>query len=234
MNTLYIVAGAFVVYLLIKWLSQKATITVPTAYAGSPKKDIPLEETLPVSYYPIHTFIDGKRISVFKYIKFIIRGRSLEKFGVKDKSLVYVSKWNKKDSMSIENLKALIGKIIILSIDNERTAIEHPLDPNFFNSAGFKARKAILIVDRNLSRDELLNKLTFLDNPNEDFPSDMEEFKNRIVEKYIFATNFYTEESNFILSITYRNDGTRLGLSFHSPKFIYGTVQHIVTPENKN
>lgn len=234
MNTLYIVAGAFVIYLVIKWLSQKATVTVPTAFAGSPKRDIPAEETLPVSYYPVHTYMDGKRISVFKYVKIIIRGRSLEKFGVKDKSLVHVSKWNKKDSSSIEKLKSLIGKIVILSIDNERTAIEHPLDPNFFNSAAFKARKAILIVGRDLSRDELLDKLTFLNNPNDDFPDNMEAFKNRIVEKYNFATGFYTDESNFIMSITYRNDGTKLGFSFHSPKFIYGIVQHIVTPENMN
>lgn len=234
MNTLYIVTGAFAIYLVIKWLSQKATVTVPTAFAGSPKRDIPTEETLPISYYPVHTYMDGKRISVFKYVKIIIRGRSLEKFGIKDKSLVYVSKWNKKDSSLIEKLKSLIGKIVILSIDNERTAIEHPLDPNFFNSAGFKARKAILIVDRDLSRDKLLEKLTFLNNPNDDFPDDMEALKNRIVEKYMFVNGFYTNESNFIMSITYRNDGTKLGFSFHSPKFIYGIVQHIVPPENMN
>lgn len=234
MNTLYIVTGAFVIYLVIKWLSQKATVTVPTAFAGSPNRDIPVAETLPVSYYPVHTYMDGKRISVFKYIKIIIRGRSLEKFGVKDKSLVYVSKWDKEDSSSIEKLKSLIGKIVILSIDNERTAIEHPLDPNFFNSSGLKARKAIMIVDRDLSSDELLEKLTFLNNQNDDFPDDMEAFKKRIVEKYKFATDFYTNESHLIMSITYRNDGTKLGFSFHSPKFIYGIVQYIIPPENMN
>lgn len=233
MNTLILVVGAFVIYIVIKWLSQKATITVPTAFAGSPKKDIPVEETLPISYYPVQTYIEGKRIRVFKFVKFIIRGRSLEKLGIKDRSLAYVSLWNHKYYNSLEKLKSLIGKIIIFSIDNERTAIEHPLDA-YFNPAGYKARKAILIVERDLSKEDLLNKMSFLNYQNEDFPKDMEAFKDRIVEKYKFATDFYKEEKYFIMSITYRNEGTKLGISFHSPKFLYGIVQHIIPPENMN
>ena len=234
MQTFIIIFGAVIIYLVIKWLSQKATITVPTAYAGSPRRDIPVLETLPLNYYPVRTYIDEKRIRVYNLIKIIIRGKSLEKFGIKDKSLVYVDKWNLKDSSDYSKLRTLIGNIVILNIDNERTALEHPFEKDFFNSSGYKARNVILIVDRGVSKSDLLGKLKFLNTPHDDYPKDIEEFKNRIYEKYKFASDFYPDDSNLIMSMTYRNDGTKLGFSFHSPKFIYGVVKHIVPPENLN
>jgi len=195
---------------------------------------MPVRETLPLSHYPVHTYIDKERVNVFKLSKIIIRGKSLEKFGIKDKSLVYVSRWNLKDNKDLSKLKTLIGKIVILEIDNERTAIEHPFEKDFFTTSGYKARNVILIVERGLSKSELLSKLQFLNRPHEDLPEDIESFKNRIFEKYEFATGYYGDEPNFIMSMTYRNNGTKLGFSFHSSKFIFGAVQYIIPPENIN
>lgn len=224
--------GVFIVYLLIRWLSQRASVTVPTAFASNPKKDIPTQETLPISHYPVMSILGGKRVNVSRLIKIIIRGKSLAKFGVNDKSLVYVSpqKFN-NDKYSLENLKKLIGRIIILQIDNVRTVQEHPFDENFFRSDGLKARKVISILNTKLGKDELMRLLPFLNEPNIEFPENITEFKEKIYKKYKFASDFYSEDEYLIMSMTYRKDGNQLGFSFHSPKFVFGVVEYVVPPK---
>lgn len=228
-TSLLIVIGALGIYYLIRWLSQRATITIPTACAGNPRNSLPALVTVPAYYYPIQTYLDGKKIGVFRLTKMIIKGKSLEKLGVKDESLVYVSRLSSKGESS---LKEAIGKFVIFNIDNERIAIEHPLDVGYINMPKYKARKVINILDKNLSKEDLLQNLKFLKDIDNDSKDPSIDIEGKIFEKYKFASNYYTNVDKLIVSITYRNEGRYLGVSFHSPDFLYGIIKYIINPNN--
>ena len=50
-------------------------------------------------------------------------------------------------------------------------------------------------------------------------------FLDKIVGKYLFASNYYTNDNKLIMSITYKS-GKEKDYSFHSPQFLYGVVKY--------
>lgn len=225
-SILLVCIGLFL-WFLVYWISNSATMEIPTAYAGSPKPQVPCQITFELPKRRVDDYIGKEKIDLSYYYKIIIKGHSLEKLGIDDNSIVYCSKWefgNKECS-----LNQLQGRFIILNIDNERTTEEHPLDPNYFHSNGKKARKALRVIPIPTGESQLseISNLILKD------IKESEEKKSRLLEeikqKYKFASKYYSErgDKDLIMSLTYRHNGKDLGFSFHSPRFVYGVIEYI-------
>lgn len=52
-----------------------------------------------------------------------------------------------------------------------------------------------------------------------------EAFIAKIAKKYKFASDYYSNDQNLIMSITYKY-GKEKDLSFHSPRFLFGIVKY--------
>lgn len=225
LSIIILCCGIFL-WFLLNWVSSSSTLELPTAYAGSPKPQVPTNITFELPKRRVTNFIGNEKIDLSKLRRVIIKGHSLEKLGVADNSIAYCSLWTEKGGSDF--LNQLPGRFIVLNIDNERTAAEHPLKPDYFHSNGKKARKALRIVSCSMDNNavsELADAIL------RDIDSDAEKIrlKEEIIEKYAFASSFYASkgETDLIMSLTYRNDGKDLGFSFHSPKYIYGIVEYI-------
>ena len=209
-------------WFVITLMSKNATIELSTAYAGTPKPRVPAKIKYNLPKRKVCSFIGGERIDLSKFESIIIKGRSLEKLGVKDNSIAYCSLWNKENS-----LDDLRGRLIILDIDNERTIKEHPMNLDYFHSNGKKARKVLQIVSSSMSEVELQECIDSIFK-NGFCEDKKEELEREIKSKYAFASEYYSKgEQKLIMSLTYRNDGKDLGFSFHSPQFLYGVIEYV-------
>lgn len=213
-------------WLMVNWISNSTTMEIPTAYAGSPKPQIPYQITFEFPKRRVGNYIGNEKINLSKFQKIIIKGHSLEKLGIDDNSIAYCSMW-KSDNENY-SLDLLPGRFIILDIDNERTTEEHPLDPNYFHSNGKKARKALKIVNCSLNENELseLSNAILKDIKDD---NERKHLTNEIKQKYDFASKYYFQrgDKQLIMSLTFRNHGKDLGFSFHSPRYVYGIVEYV-------
>ena len=224
--TIILLCCGIFLWFLVNWISNSATVEIPTAYAGSPKPQVPYQITFELPKRRVDDYIGNEKVNLSKYQKIIVKGHSLEKLGIDDNSIVYCSNWefaNKNCS-----LEQLPGRFIILNIDNERTTEEHPLDPNYFHSNGKKARKALKIVKLDLKDSEIeeLSNSILKDIKDED---EKKRLLQEIKQKYGFASKYYFNkgDKNLIMSLTYRNNGKDLGFSFHSPRYVCGIVEYV-------
>lgn len=213
-------------WFFVNWISNSATVEIPTAYAGSPKPQVPYLITFELPKRRVDDYIGNEKINLSEYQKIIVKGHSLEKLGIDDNSIVYCSKWR----LDNENctLEQLPGRFIILDIDNERTTQEHPLDPNYFHSNGKKARKALRIVEVSLSDSKIeeISNSILRDIKDED---EKKRLSVEIKQKYEFASQYYSQKGDekLIMSLTYRNNGKDLGFSFHSPRYVTEIVEYV-------
>ncbi len=216
-----------IAYLTLRSIIGKSTIPIYVAYAGSPDcskpntRNIPLPKNNPIYYK------DGDvEVDVSKLKPLIIEGHSLEPLGIKDQSTIFVQP--EPNLLPDESLERLIGRFVIYKIDNERTLKEHPLK-NISVNNGFKARKVVNIVNTKLDKvqigeiinDFLKKDLDFLNSTEEE----QKAFLDKIVGKYIFASDYYADDNKLIMSITYKS-GKEKDYSFHSPHFLYGVVKY--------
>jgi len=155
-------------------------------------------------------------VNLDSYTKYIISGKSLEKVGIADRTYVYTSTPN-------DDLYSLINRFVIFRYDNKRLAEEHPEIKNPVEA--FKARKVASIFHTKLSKsdfDEKMNVILSSDNEIADTTKCVE----HLWKKYSFASGFYDKEDVLIVSITYKDNGTRKDYSFHSPTFLAGVVKY--------
>lgn len=226
MTNLIILGIGIISYIIVRSLINKSTIKMPVVYAGNPScgkpnvREIPLPKNNPI-------YRDGDiEKDVSELTQLIVEGHSLEPLGIKDGSILFVERINYSTAY---DLNQLIGRFIVFNIDNERTLREHPLKNITVEEGGLKARKAVKIVRTKQQQEQFTTELsTFLEKDHEYQKETKEKkdfFLQRIVIKYIFASDYYQTDDNLIMSITYKN-GKDKDYSFHSPKFLYGIVKY--------
>lgn len=118
--------------------------------------------------------------------------------------------------------------MLIFNIDNDRTLKEHPLK-NIVVNNGLKTRKAIGIVQTKLDEEQIKNQINKIMSSDKEFQhlefDKKEAFIAKIAKKYKFASDYYSNDQNLIMSITYKY-GKEKDLSFHSPRFLFGIVKY--------
>ena len=221
MIDLIILGVGGVAYLTMRSIIKKSTIEVRVAYAGNPDSCKPNT--------PIYR--DGDiEVDVSNLTPLIIDGHSLEPLGIKDGSTIFVeeNKNENKDDIQNKELANLIGRFVVFNIDNDRTLKEHPLK-NIIVSNGLKTRKVIGIVQTKLDEKQIKNQINEIMSSDKEFQhleSDKKEaFIAKIAKKYKFASDYYSNDQNLIMSITYKY-GKEKDLSFHSPSFLFGIVKY--------
>lgn len=230
MIDLIILGVGGVAYLTIRSIIKKSTIEVRVAYAGNPDSCKPNTRKIPLpKNNPIYR--DGDiEVDVSNLTPLIIDGHSLEPLGIKDGSTIFVeeNKNENKDDIQNKELANLIGRFVVFNIDNDRTLKEHPLK-NIIVSNGLKTRKVIGIVQTKLDEKQIKNQINEIMSSDKEFQhleSDKKEaFIAKIAKKYKFASDYYSNDQNLIMSITYKY-GKEKDLSFHSPSFLFGIVKY--------
>lgn len=209
-------------WFLLNYFADNSPIKVQTAFAGVPTPKVPSVVSCELPKRKVKTYMGDEAVNLSSFERILIKGHSLEKLGILDNSMAYVSIWDDKNS-----IESLAGRFIILNIDNERTTCEHPLEPNYFHSDGKKARKVLRIVSTGMDS-AAVSKLC------ENILKDLEESEQKRLEteirtKYEFASKYYGDKGDkkLIMSLTYRRDGKNLGFSFHSPKYLYGVIEYV-------
>lgn len=230
MIDLIILGVGGVAYLTMRSIIKKSTIEVRVAYAGNPDSCKPNTRKIPLpKNNPIYR--DGDiEVDVSNLTPLIIDGHSLEPLGIKDGSTIFVeeNKNENKDDIQNKELANLIGRFVVFNIDNDRTLKEHPLK-NIIVSNGLKTRKVIGIVQTKLDEKQIKNQINEIMSSDKEFQhieSDKKEaFIAKIAKKYKFASDYYSNDQNLIMSITYKY-GKEKDLSFHSPSFLFGIVKY--------
>lgn len=230
MIDLIILGVGGVAYLTMRSIIKKTTIEVRVAYAGNPDSCKPNTRKIPLpKNNPIYR--DGDiEVDVSNLTPLIIDGHSLEPLGIKDGSTIFVeeNKNENKDDIQNKELANLIGRFVVFNIDNDRTLKEHPLK-NIIVSNGLKTRKVIGIVQTKLDEKQIKNQINEIMSSDKEFQhleSDKKEaFIAKIAKKYKFASDYYSNDQNLIMSITYKY-GKEKDLSFHSPSFLFGIVKY--------
>ena len=230
MIDLIILGVGGVAYLTMRSIIKKSTIEVRVAYAGNPDSCKPNTRKIPLpKNNPIYR--DGDiEVDVSNLTPLIIDGHSLEPLGIKDGSTIFVeeNKNENKDDIQNKELANLIGRFVVFNIDNDRTLKEHPLK-NIIVSNGLKTRKVIGVVQTKLDEKQIKNQINEIMSSDKEFQhleSDKKEaFIAKIAKKYKFASDYYSNDQNLIMSITYKY-GKEKDLSFHSPSFLFGIVKY--------
>lgn len=221
MNFLALGIG-IVAYIIIRSIVKKATIEVPIVFAGSPMSGYANSRVIPIpKNKPIYR--EGeKEIDVSGLKQFIVIGCSLEPLGIRDGDVLYVDVINKNDQL---DQNSLIGRFVIYNIDTKRTRIEHPLK-SIDVTEGFKARKVLAIVKTKQDTETISEEVKKFIKEDEDglVESNIENCIQRVIEKYLFASEYYKEDDILLMSVTYKNG--KKDLSFHSLNFIYGVVKY--------
>ena len=214
---IYLIASAFIIYFVIKIATTKQAEEVNVAFAGSydgnkTVKLLPKERNKTI-------YTEGEDIvDLSKYDKFLISGHSLDKVGLPDGVFVYTQPLNEDR----DDLYSICNRFVIFKYDNRRLSEEHPEITNLVD--GYKARKVSAIFTNHMSQEAFILRMReILSHDNE--IQDVENCASRLWNKYSFASEFYDEEENIVVSITYKN-GEHKDYSFHSKKFISGIVRY--------
>lgn len=219
-----IITLAVCAYIGLRIIAKKMTIKRKIVYAGHPSSnDIPNIDISPLPQNDPKYTIGTEVVNMAGYEQMVVKGKSLEHFGIKDGAIVFVRKIT-----TTEDLTKLIGRFIVFKIDNERTLHEYPLKNITIANDGLKLRKVVKLLYTKESDIESQIEKFLLDNDSEFAKKTEEERKkeyDRYIKKYQFASSYYNEDEYLIMSITYKN-GICKDYSFHSPKWLYGIVEY--------
>ena len=217
MKSIYIILLIIIVFLLLCVMLVKRTEKVRVAFAGSYDGKGTVKKVYKDRNRTIYT--EGeKKVDLSNYEKFLISGRSLEKVGISDGSFVYT-----QPIKTEKELHTLCGRFVVFKYDNDRLREEHPEITDLVED-GFKARKVVAIFSNGLEEEAFNNKITPILSVDKDI-DDVESCKACLWKKYAFASKYYKDDSNLIVSITYK-DGEKKDYSFHSFKFLQGVVKY--------
>ena len=228
MNTLIIIL-AIIAYIGFRYITTKMTVKRKIVFAGHPSShDITNVDVSPLPQNNPQYRIGTETVDTSKLEQMVVKGKSLEPFGIKDGSIVFVRNIKKDNYTTLALLNKLIGRFIVFMIDNERTLQEYPLKNITIAEDGLKLRKVIKVLKKEETEGET-NIKQFLSENDYDFANKSEEDQKKELDRYIkkfkFASNYYQEDAFLIMSITYRN-GVGKDYSFHSPKYLYGIVEY--------
>lgn len=212
---IYIIASVIFIYFAIKIATAKRTETVNRAFAGA------YDGTGTVAVVPKQRnktiYTEGEEVvDLSEYDRFLITGHSLEKVGLPDGVFVYTQPLGNEDIYSICN------RFVVFKYDNKRLAIEHPEIGNPVD--GYKARKVVTIFDNGLKEDTFKEKMGAILATDKDI-EDADKCVEALWKKYSFASSYYKDEKELIVSITYKK-GECKDYSFHSATFLSGVVRY--------
>lgn len=211
----YIILSAFFIYFVIRIATAKRTEIVPRAFAGvyNGKETVAIlpKDRNKTIYTEGETIVD-----LSEFDKFLITGHSLEKVGLPDGAFVYAQ------AVSREELYSICNRFVIFKYDIERLVKEHPeiSDP----VEGYKARKVVTILDNHLSQskfEEIMRNILTSDSE----VVDVNDCLKHLWKKYEFASSYYSEDTEIIVSITYK-EGQHKDYSFHSIQYLQGVVRY--------
>ncbi len=209
-------------YLVIRSIVNKATMEVPVVFAGTPMGGYANSRVIPIpKNRPIYR--EGEQeIDVSSLKQFVVVGHSLEPLGIRDGDILYVSVEDKEHPT---DTKLLIGRFVVYNIDTERTRVEHPLK-TIDVTTGWKARKVLAVVKTKQEKENIREEVKkFIAEGEENLiEADVETCVQRVLDKYSFASRYYNEDDELLMSVTYK-DGKK-DLSFHSPRYLYGIVKY--------
>lgn len=225
MSSIVVIIIAIIVSLAIRYMSKRMTVKRKIVFAGHPSSsDMPNVDISPLPQNDPKYKIGDEVINVSELEQMVVRGKSLEYFGIKDGAIVFV----KKIGDGFCEFSKLIGRFIVFKIDNQRTLQEYPLKNITIAEDGLKLRKVVKILSKGTTDIETEIKQFLLEN-DKDFSSkpmdEQTEELSRYLKKFKFASEYYSEDNYLIMSITYRN-GVCKDYSFHSPKWLYGIVEY--------
>lgn len=211
----YMIISAFFIYFVIRIATAKRTETVNRAYAGAydGKESVVI---LPKDRNKTIYTAGESIIDLSNYDRFFITGHSLEKVGLSDSTFVYTKPLGNNDIYSIRN------RFVIFKYDNKRLAKEHPEISNPVD--GYKARKVVTILETNLPKTNFEEKMKVILVSDTDV-ADVDDFLKKLWKKYEFASDYYKEDKQLIVSITYKS-GQNKDYSFHSIHFLHGVVRY--------
>ena len=215
-NMTLLAISAFFIYFIIKIAIVKRTETIKRAFAGVyDGKEVTI--VLPKDRNKT-IYTEGEDVvDLFEHDKFLISGHSLEKVGLPDGAFVYTK------PLDNEDIYSLCGRFVVFAYDNERLSKEHPEITNLVDD-GYKARQVVTVLENNLAKErfmERMNKILSADDEIKDKGTCIE----CLWKKYEFASNYYHNEKELVVSITYKQ-GERKDYSFHSLKFLHGVVKY--------
>lgn len=207
-------------YLVIRSIVNKATMEVPVVFAGTPMGGYANSRVIPIpKNRPIYR--EGEQeIDVSSLKQFVVVGHSLEPLGIRDGDILYVSVEDKEHPT---DTKLLIGRFVVYNIDTERTRVEHPLK-TIDVTTGWKARKVLAVVKTKQENIREEVKKFIAEGEENLIEADVETCVQRVLDKYSFASRYYNEDDELLMSVTYK-DGKK-DLSFHSPRYLYGIVKY--------
>lgn len=197
---------------------------VRVAFAGSPELRPSVVEIPRPRHEPKYT-LNGVEIEKRDLEPILITGHSLEKWGINDGDVVYVNRISKEE---ISKYDFLNNKFVIFKIDNDRTKAEKGY-VEIVVKEGLKARKFITAIAHSVPDEEREAYFTQVLANDKDFQCLNEEekklFRETLTKKYLFARQYYSNDTELLFSETYRHNGSVKGYSFHSPKYLYGYVK---------
>lgn len=214
---LYVLIAALVVYFVIWIATVKRTEKVLVAFAGSYDgtdvvKSFPKERNKTI-------YTEGENVvDLAEYDKFIISGHSLERVGVPEGAFVYA----KSLDVEKEGVYSLCNRIVVFRYDNKRLAVEHPEITNRVD--GYKVRKVKSILENHLAEADFKERMGRILSLDKEIMS-VEGCLPRLWSKYSFASDFYKEDKELVVSVTYKN-GEYKDYSFHSLGFLHGVVKY--------
>jgi hypothetical protein len=213
---LFIIFALIAVIFILKVMTAKWTENVPIAFAGAADGSGDSVKLQKDRNRTIYTEGD-ERVDLSNYERYYISGHSLEKAGIADRTLVYAKPW-KQDG----DLSTVPGRFVIFSYDKDRQMQVHPDKP--VTNETLKIRRAVYIVKTNLPEQQFLDLVAPIVKADQEL-SAPDAFQKTLWQKYSFASDFYKEDKQLIMSITYRN-GEEKDYSFHSPRFLKGIVEY--------
>mgnify|MGYP000705565898 FL=1 len=230
LTSIIIIVFVIILYSIVRILTSKITVKMRYVFAGHPSsvdnQNIAIFE-LPKNN-PKYK-IGNETVNMTGLQQFVVKGKSMEYFGINDGSFIFVKEFKKdEDKDNEEFLKTLIGRFVVFNIDNDRTVVEYPLKNITIVEGGLKLRKVVgILKNKDTNIKDKIN--AFLEKNDADYQKFTEEEKkircDKYVKKYKFASSYYVNDNNIIMSVTYKG-GIEKDYSFHSPTWLYGKVEY--------
>lgn len=191
-----IILGIVVVFLVvIKLVTNGLTEYVDYAFVEDPTgegKTIAIKKGRNKMIY----IEGGKVVDLSGYDKYIVSGPSMEKVGLQNGSYIYT-----KDLKDDEPIESICNHFVVFKFDKKRFSKEHP--KNKVPIDGYKVRKAIAFLPTKLSEEAFIAKMSKILNKDKEI-LDKKKYVYSLYEKYKFASEFYKDEDELIVSFTYR------------------------------
>lgn len=184
-----------------------------TVVAGTKYEDVPCETVSVSKNLNAFRNASGKRLNPEDYLLYVVKGNSMQLYGIHDGNLIFVRKLTDKD-----NLRGYLPKAIVL----KRRGVKS-------GECDYKLRRAWRVCSYKEcveAAKELVNSKEFEIIRNKPcFTSEEKMISELADERLEEFRKKYGEESPLILSTTYLTDEKRVRFSVHRPDDLVGIVE---------